>query len=183
LRIKSDWKTTPTSCIVCGTLFLRQTHWGTRHCSIGCLRAHNTSRHAEYVAKNRTRVRQYEVSWKHALWGLSSPRIAKRAEVVAVTSILPKIGFTDLVNVAASRRYVPFDVVGTFGGSRVLVDVTTGCWKGGKYLESASSFAGALGMKLFILFVKPDLRRFALKPVDKGRGIYCSLHDLRALRQ
>lgn len=95
-----------------------------------------------------------------------------------MTKILPKIGFTDLANIAALRRLVPFDIVGTLGGERVLVDVTTGCYKGGKYLESAISFAGALRMKLFILFVKPDLRQFALKPALAGHGVYCSFRDL-----
>ena len=120
---------------------------------------------------------------KRAVWGASSPEIARTAEILAATKILPRIGFTDLVYVAAMRRLVPFDIVGTLDSQRTLIDVTTGWWKGGRYLESAISLAEALRMKIFILFVKPDLRHFALKLAEKGGGVYCSLKDLRTLRE
>lgn len=183
LETPSDWKVRPVRCVVCGKFFIRSKNWGERHCSTTCLRIHNTSRHAKYVARNQRRVRQNATSWKDRTWGRSGPQIAKRAEVIAETAILPKIGFTELINIAAFRRLVPFDIVGTLGSKRALVDVTTGNWKGGKYLKTASALADALGLPFYVLFVKPNMHHFALKPVEKGRGVYCSLDDLTVLEQ
>ena len=127
-------------------------------------------------------MRNYARTWKHSVWGKSSLSIAKAAEVMAITRILPRLGFTNLVHISKLSRYVPFDVVGTWKGARVLVDVTTCVGKGGPYLSSAISLAEALRVTLFILFVKPDLKSFALKPVKRGHDPYCSLSDLEMLR-
>lgn len=177
----SKWKKVPVKCVVCGVFFIRKAHWGERLCSRDCSRKQHTFLHARYVERNKERIRQYAASWKYKVWGKSNKDVAKRAEEIAANGILPGLGLSRVVHVSKLRRLVPFDIVGMTNGERVLVDVTTSYCKSGPYYKTAVSLANALGMKLFVLFVKPDLSQFAMKPASKARGAYCSTRDLQAI--
>ena len=90
---------------------------------------------------------------------------------------MPRLGFSNIYDVTAIRRFVPFDFVATHpGGERVLVDVTTGMVKSGQYHRSALSLANALRMRLFVLFVKPDLSSYCIR--DSTKGFHMSVKEL-----
>ena len=126
-------------------------------------------------------MREYVKARKARVWGESGPELAKRAEELAVEKILPQLGFSDLYHASKVRRFVPFDIVGTLDGERVLVDVTTAIGKSGPMYMSAAGFAEALRMKLYVLFVKPDLSHCAQKLASMEHGLHCSLKDLVAV--
>jgi hypothetical protein len=92
----------------------------------------------------------------------SNPEIAWRAEKIAMEQILSKLGFTELYHASAIKGYVPFDFVATHKGQRVLVDVATGINESLAY-TSQISFADALRMPIYILFVKLDFSKFQLR--------------------
>ncbi len=168
-------------CVICDITFVTSTRWPAKHCSKGCLTKHNTERHRRYVARNRERWNEYANARRHRIWGASSPAIAKRAEMLAFSGILPNLGFTELYDVTSIRRIFPFDVIGTYGGERVVVDVTTSVGKSGPAYKSAIGLIDALRLKLFVLFVKPDLSAYALKPANGVHGLHCSQRDLVAI--
>ena len=103
------------------------------------------------------------------------------AENLAAEKILPQLGFSRLVHISAFWKLFPFDIVGTLERKKTLVDVTTCMSKSGTRLSTAAALATALGMRFFVLFIRPNLKQFALKEVEKGRGVYCSPHDLESV--
>ena len=163
------------NCKLCGKEFLAPDK-GYRYCSKERRTKINTSRHRRYVSKNREHLREYLRNWKHADWGESNDEIAKQAEKLASEKILPKLGFYDIFDVKAVRRFVPFDFVATLKGERGLIDVTTGLSKGGAYHRTAVSLAKALRMRLLTLFVKPDLRAYYMR--DSTKTFHMSIREL-----
>jgi hypothetical protein len=155
--------------------------WGERHCSNRCRTNHETARHSNYVARNKAHVSHYALERRRRIWGTSNPRIAQVAEDLAFSTILPRLGFTDLYFVSRRRRLEPFDIIGSKDGERVLVDATTGVGKSGPAYRSAVSLCDALRMKRYVLFVKPDLNHYALKLSSGEHGLHCSAKDLVAI--
>jgi hypothetical protein len=122
-------------------------------------------------------VREHARPRRLRLWGASSPETARKAEELAFNAILPKIGFTEVLDATRIRRSIPFDFA-TYEGERVLIDVTTGISKSNQHHRSALSLASALRMGLYILFVKPDLTAYALKLGTRQPGPSCSPKEL-----
>ena len=98
--------------------------------------------------------------------------IAARAENLAVLKILPAIGFSGIFHLSSAMRLFPFDIVASLKGERVPIDVTTGLTKS---LRIHRIIASALGMSLYVLFIKPDLRCFYLK--EKVESDCVALHS------
>ncbi len=134
-----------------------------KYCSAECRRKVNTAMHANYVSKNRKHVNAYTKERRLRIWGKSNMRIAKDAETLAITRILPQLGFRDIYHLSATNRFFPFDVVATSNNERVFIDVSTST---SKVIRRQKEIADALRMKTFILFVKPDLTSYLLTPVE-----------------
>ncbi len=94
---------------------------------------------------------------------------------------MPMIGFTEIFDATRVRRFIPFDFIATYQGERALVDITTGISKSNRYHRFAQLLAQALGMKLFILFIKPDLTAYALKLGTHQAGPTCSPKELKPI--
>ena len=103
------------------------------------------------------------------VWGKSNHQIASQAELLAVSKILPQLGFSEVYHLSSVNYFFPFDIVATFRNERVLVDVTTGM---GKSLKRQRIIAGVLRMKFFVLFVKPDLKAYYLSKEDSDNVSY-----------
>jgi hypothetical protein len=106
-------------------------------------------------------VNEYQRTRKLKNWGTSTPEIASRAETLAIEKILPKLGFCDFFHASALNRFVPFDIIATLDGQGVLIDVTTGVSKSVMH-KFGRSIAKALGMPLYVLFIKPDFTKCQL---------------------
>ena len=136
------------NCMLCGSVFYRSGRGRWALCSEACKRQINTIRHRRHVEKNRAKVNESTRRRKLRRWGASDAETAKRAEQLTLEKIMPRLGFSDIFDATAVRRFVPADFVATHpGGERVLVDVTTGMVKSGQYHRSALSLAIALGMR------------------------------------
>ncbi|MDV3277671.1 MAG: hypothetical protein LYZ69_04300 [Nitrososphaerales archaeon] len=157
---------------------MRKLDYRERFCSDSCRRKKATERHRKYTEANREHMREYEKSRRLRLWGASSPEKARKAEVLAFNTVLPKIGFAEIYDATRVRRFIPFDFAATYEGERVLIDVTTAISKSNQYHRSALSLADALRMRLYILFIKPDLAAYALKLGMRHPGPTCSPKEL-----
>ncbi len=111
------------------------------------------------------------------IWGESSPEIALKAEKFSMERILPKLGFTELYHASAIRRYVPFDLIATYKGRRILIDVTTGVTKT-LVKNFQQTFADALRMPIYILFVKPDFSKYQLTLSQGSKTVQMHLSEL-----
>ena len=150
-----------TWCRICHRIVVSSGHGKLAYCSPECRRRANTISHSRFVAANRVHVNRYSRERRIRFWGISSPELAEKAERLAMEKILPRLGFTELYHASAIKRYVPFDLIATYQGNRVLVDVTTGVTKAiGQ--NAQQSFADALRMPLYVLFVKPDFTKYQL---------------------
>lgn len=157
------------ACKMCGNSFLARGPGRWSYCSDTCRRRNNTNQHARYVSRNRLHVRTYSLERKRRVWGTSNRSIAAEAERIAATKVLPQLGFSEIYHLSTLNRFFPFDIVATFQGLRVLVDVTTGA---GKALRRQRGIANALRMKSFVLFIKPDLKSYYLTAVDSDHVAY-----------
>ncbi len=165
-------------CRTCGTVFVGTGGRGKRfYCSGPCRRQSQTARHRRYVSHNRLRLAEYVKARKLRLWGESNCEIARQAERLAVDKILPKLEFTDLFHASVVSRYFPFDVVGTHEGRRVLIDITTAV---SKSLEGTNQLliGDALGMKVYVLFVKPDFTKYQLVPCHGSKSAQMHITEL-----
>ncbi len=111
------------------------------------------------------------------LRGGSNCGIVRQAERLAVDKTLPKLEFTDLFHASVVGRYFPFDVVGTHEGRRVLNDVIT---EVSKSLGRTNQLliAEALGMKVYVLFVKPDFTKYQLVPCHGSKAAQMHITEL-----
>lgn len=97
---------------------------------------------------------------------------------MAVLTILPRLGFTEIYHLSESNRFFPFDIAATFKNGRLLVDVTTGTEKS---LRRQKVMASALRMKFVILFVKPDLKSYQLVSRFESDYVAIRLGELRKI--
>ena len=119
--------------------------------------------HANYVSRHRKHINAYTKERRLRIWGKSSQRIAKDAEAFAIMKIIPRLGFCEINHLSAINRFFPFDIVATFKDERVFIDVTTSL---SKVIRRQKAIADALRMRVFILFVKPDLTSYFLTSVE-----------------
>jgi hypothetical protein len=168
-----------SKCEICGKRLLGKLRKES-YCSVGCRRIANTARHRVYVANNRAHIREYSRARKLRIWGVSNMEIAIKAERFAIERILPSLGFSDFFHASAVRRYVPFDIVATYKGRRVLKDVTTSLTKsiGSKQQHL---FASALRMPIYALFVKPDLSKYQLRLSVGSKSLVMHISELLAV--
>jgi len=110
-------------------------------------------------------------------WGSSTPEVASAAEIFAVERLLPQMGFTDFYHASAYNRFIPFDIVATCNGQRVLIDVTTGVSKA-PMQNFAFPLAEALKMPYYILFIRPDFSKYQLTRYSGGRTVQMHLSEL-----
>ena len=135
------------------------------------------ARHRIYVASHRIHVKELTKAWKKRIWGESSPEIAMRAEKFAMERILPRLGFIELYHASTVKRFVPFDLIATYNGQRVLIDVTTAVSK--TLVKSfQQSFADALRMPLYVLFVKPDFSKYQLTLCQGSKTVHMHIAEL-----
>lgn len=119
--------------------------------------------HANYVSRHRKHINAYTKERRLRIWGKSSRRIAKDAETFAIMKIIPRLGFCEINHLSAINRFFPFDIVATLKDERVFIDVTTSL---SKVIRRQKTIADALRMRVFILFVKPDLTSYFLTSVE-----------------
>jgi hypothetical protein len=119
--------------------------------------------HANYVSRNGKHINAYTKERTLRIWGKSSRHIAKDAETIAIMKIIPRLGFREINHLSAINRFFPFDIVATLKGERVFIDVTTSL---SKVIRRQKAIADALRMRVFILFVKPDLTSYFLTSVE-----------------
>ncbi len=169
-----------STCKTCGRNFLKKVKNKVSYCSSGCRRRANTLTHGRYVAANRIHINEYVRKRKLAIWGESNSEIALEAENIALDRILPRLGFTDLYHASSVNRFVPFDVVATRKGERVLIDVTT-CVSKSLRKKPELSIAEALRMPLYILFVKPDLSKYQLALANGAKTLQVNVKELVAI--
>lgn len=129
------------------------------------------------MAENRERVNEYQRVRKLKTWGRSTLEIARSAEAFAVKKILPELGFSDLYHASAFNRFVPFDIVATLEGQRVLIDVTTSVSKSVMH-NFARPLADALGMPFYILFIRPDFSKYQLTLCKGTKTVQMHLSEL-----
>ncbi len=122
-------------------------------------------------------MKEYAKVRRIKVWGESSSEIASGAEKFAMESILPKLGFTELYHASAINSFVPFDIIATYQGHRVLIDVTTGVSKAIAQ-NAQQAFAEALRMPIYVLFVKPDFTKYQLMLCDGSKTIHVHLAEL-----
>lgn len=146
-------------CKLCAKQFQASGPGTWSYCSNECRKKVSTAQHARYVAKNRAHIRDYVRERKQRIWGKSDRLIAIEAEKLAVSRILPGLGFSEISHLSNLNSFFPFDIVATFHGEKVLVEVTTGM---AKTLSRQRIIANALGMSIIVLFISPDLRLFFL---------------------
>ena len=147
------------SCKLCGRAFKGKGPGKWSYCSKECRTKNNTVQHARYVSKNRQHVNAYARERKLRIWGSSNRKIAIKAERLAAHKILALLGFSEIYHVSSVHWSFPFDIIATYQGERILLDVTTGMEKS---ITHQKRIAGALRMRFLILFVKPDLTAYYL---------------------
>jgi hypothetical protein len=150
------------------------------YCSPECRRKGLTIALREYVAKNRTHVRDHASEREKRIWGVSNSSIADRAEKFAKQKLLPMLGFTKLCHASTINHFFPFDFVAAYKTRRVLVDVTTGVSKE-LTRTGQNSLAEALRMPIFVLFVKPDFSKYQLTQANSSKTIQMHVSGLSAI--
>lgn len=115
---------------------------------------------------NPTIYQRHRVHWSQAVWygpqhdmfAMKDPRPrAIVGETAAVETILPSLGFTQLIDLTAIIFNAPFDFVGFKDGERVVIEVST---KWQKRVSTKTRLAAALGFKLWLVLVSPRDSRF-----------------------
>jgi hypothetical protein len=164
-------------CKLCGTPFPAEGPGTWCYCSETCRTKINTTRHAEYVSKNRSHIRAYGTERNLRTWGVSN-RVIAEAERFAAARILPRLGFSDICHLSLINSFFPFDLAANYQNERVLIDVTTAV---GKSLRRQKIIAGALRMRFLVLFVRPDLRSCYLASRVESDHVTCRSRELRKI--
>jgi hypothetical protein len=141
-------------CKLCGKPFTGKGPGSWRYCSKECRTKNSTAQHARCVSKNRQHANAYARERKLRIWGRSNLEIAVKAERLAARDILPLLGFSEIYHVSPIHQSFPFDIIASYQGERILLDVTTGMEES---IIHQKRIARALRMRFLILFVKPDL--------------------------
>lgn len=119
------------------------------------------------------------LSFQREVWGSTelarhdvgrAKAIGRKAEVLARDELLPREGFTEIVDLSNLSNQFFIDFVATFRGARVLVDATI---KLKAYVPDKARLAEALRMPLFIIHVAPKGGLYFLhpKPLSQGASV------------
>jgi hypothetical protein len=119
--------------------------------------------HARYVSRNKEHVSIHIKERRLRILGKSSRQIAKEAETFAIAKILPRLGFCEINHLSAINKFFPFDIIAILNGERVFIDVTT-TWS--KMIRRQRAIVDAIRMRVFILFIKPDLASYHITPAE-----------------
>lgn len=176
---KIEW--TDATCEVCGSEMPSDNK---RFCSRVCYDARPGV--LNDLDRNRERI-----NWIQRVWYGPNPdlfssvdgmRKGRRFEVLAKNKILPKLGFTEVVDLAAISHCSPVDFVGMRQSKRFLIDATS---KWQKRVIGKSAFAAALGFGLYVLVISPrDHSRHALIPVDpKAKSVRVPINLIRQMAE
>jgi len=168
----------PRTCVVCKKVFTPSGQGRYAMCSDSCRKRKVAWWHNRYAKMNQVHLREYAKAYKLRVWGESSPEVGLRGELVALEKILPPLGFSDIFHASRAYRSSPFDFIATFEGRRTLVDVTTCNSKSGAPYKKRKQFAKALGMSLFVLFVRPNMSGFVLKVATEKDTVSCNQKEL-----
>lgn len=164
-------------CKICEKVFSASGPGSYTYCSRTCRTKGNTASHRRYAQRNREHLNQYARERYLSKWGKSDKETALKAEKFAFSKLLPNLGFTEIYDVPEIRRFVPFDFIATYQRRRVLIDVTTGVSKAIAH-NSQQSFADALRMPLYVLFIKPDFAKYQLVPSDASKSLQAHVKEL-----
>ena len=168
----------PRACAVCKKRFIPSGQGRHTLCSDLCERARIAWWHKRYAKMNQVHLREYAKAYKLRVWGKSSPEVGLGAELLALERILPSLGFGDIFHASRAYRFSPFDFIATFEGRRTLVDVTTCNSRSGAPYRKRKQLADALGMRLFVLFVRPNMSGFVLKTATENGTVSCNQKEL-----
>ena len=110
------------------------------------------ARHLGYMHKHDEKIKNL---WHgNSLLRYYHPQVMGEIGEVIGMAWLKKLGFQDLHKLTDIASHFPFDIVGTYQDSRVLVDVTTDIGK--SKLARRYKLAQALGLRFFVLHVSLD---------------------------
>jgi hypothetical protein len=165
-------------CRVCGKPFKGKGPGKWSYCSKECRTRNNTAQHARYVSKNRQHVNAYARERKLTIRGRSNRKIAIKAQRLAAHKILPLLGFSEIYHVSSVHWSFPFDIIATYHGERILLDVTT---RTEKSIIRQKKIAGALRMRFLILFVKPDPMTYYLSTEVESNYVKFRESELREI--
>ena len=100
--------------------------------------------------------------------------LADSAEQLALETVLPRLGFREIYHISKVHGFFPFDFVASHKQyeGRVLVEVTTTLTKP---LTRLQKIANALRMRLFVLFIRPDLKAYQLVDVSDFKHRFVSV--------
>lgn len=125
--------------------------------------------------RNDTEYQSKRVRWSQKVWygkqldmfALKEPRPRSReAELAASETILPSLGFTEIVDLTAILFNSPFDFMATRCGTRCAVEIST---KWQKRIETKVALAFAFNFPLQVLLISPRDQRF-FHLVEARRG-------------
>jgi len=126
--------------------------------------------------------RRYERAWYQRTWGvrLSTYKDMKergiKSEELAKNTILPKLGFTNIIHLSAINRYSPSDFYAEKNNKKYFIEVTTNI---SKCVPLASLLAELLDLNFYVLGIKPDFSAFLLKEVPLGKkSVYINHRNL-----
>lgn len=126
-------------------------------------RARWRARHPDSVKRNDARY------WDRvkSVWGSSGARppreIYERAERYAHTTILPLLGFTNIVRFDHDPGFT-FDILAE-RDRKVFIDVTTAAKR---YMGKKLRLARILGFPFFVLFISPNLKFYYLQDMTNS---------------
>jgi hypothetical protein len=106
--------------------------------------------------KEKGYTKYFRLIWGGAGIGRQDPftarKVGKIYEEIAVNMILPKEGFTDIINLSACSNQFYIDFIATKDGVKVLIDATI---KYKAHIPQKVFLAKSLGMPLYILHISP----------------------------
>jgi hypothetical protein len=109
----------------------------------------------------RSRVRWTQDVWygrqRDLLDAIDARARGRDMEDIAARSVLPKLGFSNVVHLADILFNSPFDFVADRGSQRVSIDITT---KWQKRVDAKAPLSHALGLPLFVVMISPRAPQF-----------------------
>lgn len=81
----------------------------------------------------------------------------RRFELLAQNTILPRLGFKNLIHLSDIYHNSPFDFAGDRAGQQVVIDITCN-WQ--KQISYKNALAMALRLPLYILMISREIRGF-----------------------
>ncbi len=130
------------------------------------------------------------ISWVQRTWYgqerdalalYDAKRVGAEIEAKAALGVLPKMGFSEIVNLAEISHGSPVDFLClTSAGDKAFVEVTR---KWQKRVVGKAGFAAAIGFPLFVVFVSPRDARWSIRVLvdPSARSVRVPIEWLRKI--